>query len=135
MFMPLRDTLIIDGKIIPLVFSPVYLNPPGYSNYINPQLPPDHHRIILRPSDEKRSTADKMALHNGHQATWELKDNGYFYLAVLHDYFRKVQGDESLLADWVYGSIQLSDEQEIHLKGGKVVKPSNWVKWIQEHLR
>lgn len=137
MFMPLRDTLIINGKKIPLVFSPAYLNPPGYSNYINPSLPPDHPRIILRPSDEERSTADKVTLHNGHQATWELKENGCLYLAVLYDYFRKFQGDEPLLADWVSGSIQLPDEQEIHLKHGKVVNLSNlpsWVKWIQKRL-
>lgn len=135
MFMPLRDQLIINGKQIPLAFSPAHINPPAYSHYTNPSLPPDHPRIILRPPSEERPTADKMTLHNGHQATWELQYNGCFYLFALRDYFRQFQGDAPLLADWVSGNIQLADEQEIHLKHGKVVNRSGGLlQWIQQCL-
>ncbi len=123
-----RDKLLINGKETPLIYSPEYLNPPNYSHRINLPLPENHPRIVIRANPRQREDA-------GYIATWEIKEDRGFYLVALQDDLFELQDGDPLLADWISGSIRLSDKQEIHIKHGKVINRSGGlVEWIQQYL-
>jgi hypothetical protein len=111
-----RDKLLHNGTEIPLVYSARY-PPDGIADA--PSLPENHPKISHAPTSSRVKI--KSSCWRGYRGTWEIKTDGRLYLISLDSTLYQLQSGEPLFADWVSGTIYLSEHEILHIKRGCVI--------------